>query len=141
MADAKTPAEKVQDAINLMQAKRQSKDYRAETIEYGVWSTECSLEVQKRTAKASAQAAFHKRLAAAQVEAEASEADKLTLRAQQVERAKQAKAVQAEVNPPAEDKPATDSDTALALIESLGIKLTKSQLKAIDAMPKACDQS
>ena len=140
MADAKTPAEKVQDAISLMQAKRQSKEFRAETIEYGVWSTECNLEVQKRTAKQAAQAAFHKRLAAAQVEAEASEADKLTLRRQQVERAKQAKAVQAEVNPPADDAKPT-ADDALAIIEALGIKLTKSQLTKVQSLPKACDQS
>lgn len=125
-----TPAERIADQIAIMQAKRTSDDFRKESIEFGTWQTGIKLEIQQRTAHATAQAAFARRVAAANVEANASEADKLTLRQAMVAKAQTAKAVQLEVNPKSDTKDATDADlnAVLGVLDAFGITLTKSQV-------------
>lgn len=120
-----TPAERIADQIAIMQAKRASEDFRKESIEFGTWQTGIKLEIQQRTAQATAQAAFARRVAAARVEANASEQDKLALRRALVAKAQTTKAVQAEVNPKPDTK--ADPDAVLMALEAMGITLTKSQ--------------
>lgn len=124
----KSPQQKVQDQIAVMKERMDpNSGYREVAVEYGVFSTGISLEIQEQTAEQSAQTAYTKRVANAKVEANASEADKLTLRNQKKQRQLEQQSIAKEIKPKA-----VDPDDVLSSLEDMGVKLNKKQTKLVE---------